>query len=454
MENERIGRSLQLHVLVYLTAFVLQIALARWAVDKAAFGNYAFHLSLAQSIAILAGLGVPTAALRFVSRHLAHRQGEKARRLAKKAYTLAGLGWLSAAGGLVLFAFTLKGPGFIGLCWAAVMIPLFGLRFMNESMAKTQHRPGMTLVPGGILQPLLMLGICAGLSASRENSLSANQLLLVATIALLVSASGQMLWLIRAKIRYPSANRKHPGSEDPPRDFTTQEILRVALPMLLVTGLGIAMSQCDIIMLRWMKGDAATGEYFVAVRLSWTTVLPLVSVNLFAAATYASLWELKAIEDMRVKARLYSRFICLGTLPVAFVMVVGGNMVLAWHGSEYLAAYIPLVILVLGQCVNASVGSTGLLLSMTGYQDIVARIFAPCALVNIIANACLIPSMGPTGAAIATASSLVIWNVLLLRIIWQKLKLDTSWLNLLPGHMGRFEGQVPDYENASSEPSV
>ena len=62
--------------------------------------------------------------------------------------------------------------------------------------------------------------------------------------------------------------------------------------------------------------------------------------------------------------------------------------------------------------------------------------------------------MGPTGAAIATASSLVIWNILLVRIIWKKLKLDTSWLNLLPGHMGRFEGQVPDYENASPEGSA
>jgi O-antigen/teichoic acid export membrane protein len=444
MEKDRIGRSLQLHVLVYLTAFGLQIALARWATDKAAFGNYAFHLSLAQSLAILAGLGVPTAALRFISRHLAHRQGEQARQLAKRAYKVASLGWITAAAGLVGVAFLMQGAVSVGLISASMMIPLFGLRFMNESMAKTQHRPGLTLLPGGVIQPLFMLGACALISGLQANSLEASQLLLVATAALCICSIGQLIWLARSKIRYPSSDRM-PASDEPPHTFTTREMLRVALPMLLVSGLGIAMSQCDIIMLRLLKGDAATGEYFVAVRLSWITVLPLISVNLFAAATYAGLWELKAIEEMRIKAQQYSRFIFYGTIPIVLVLIAAGNIILSWHGSAYLAAYTPLVILVVGQCVNASVGSTGLLLSMTGHQDIVAKIFAPCAILNVIANACLIPPFGPTGAAIATALSLAIWNLSLIWVIWRKLKLDTSWWILWPGRMNHFNGQVPKY---------
>jgi O-antigen/teichoic acid export membrane protein len=444
-ENQNIGWSLFLHVMAVALAFVVQIALARWAESSAVFGNYAFHVSLAQSLAILAGLGVPPAALRFISRHLAHRQGDQARRLAGRAYLLIGMSDIVMMGLLCAAAWLIQGEVSRGILWAAIMIPLFGMRFMNETWAQSQHRTFMTLVPGGIVQPVLILFGCLVFFGMKQGVLQPNQLLAVSCSAMVLCAGGQALWLNLSRIRFGSDESPIADNLDVPGRFTIRQLLRVSLPMLIVSGLGIAMSQCDVLMLRWLSGDAATGQYVVAVRISWITVIPLISVNLLAAPAYASLWELKSIAAMRRKARSYAQFIILGTLPIAVCLLLFGKLILGWHGPDYLVGYLPLAILVLGQIVNSAVGSTALLLGMTGYQDVVAKVFAPCAILNIVVNALLIPRWGPTGAAIATAMSLSLWNLALVWVIWKKLKLDTSWLVLLPGRMQHFDGQEPDY---------
>jgi O-antigen/teichoic acid export membrane protein len=85
-------------------------------------------------------------------------------------------------------------------------------------------------------------------------------------------------------------------------------------------------------------------------------------------------------------------------------------------GQEYAPAYLPLVILCLGQLINSSMGSVGLILNMAGLERFTARGVAIAAIASVLLNSALIPFFGPAGAAIATSTSLIIWNVLL--FIW------------------------------------
>lgn len=445
-QQKQIGWSMFLHVLHFALAATLQLMLARWAVDSAVFGVYVFYFSLAQILAILADLGIPSAALRFISRHLAFGQIDRARRLVRRSYGMV-LSSATLLGILLVAGVWLIRGGVSNLVWVtAILIPVFGLRFMNEAWAKSQHRTTLTLLPGGVLHPMLVMVGCLGLFGLNFGTVEAISLLLVAGCVVAVCSLVQAVWLARTDVHCPEKNHCPDDELEPPNDFSFRELLRVSLPMLLVAGLGIAMSQTDVIMLKWLASDAETGEYAVAVRISWLTMLPLMAVNLLAAPTYASLWELRDIGGMRDKGREYSVFILLGTIPILLILLAAGKTILGWHGAEYVVSYIPLVIMLGGQLVNSGVGSTALLLNMTGHQDIVAMIFAPCAILNVIANAILIPSLGATGAAIATSVCLSIWNLALVVIIWKTLKLDTSWLNLLPGAKKRFVGQMPVFE--------
>jgi O-antigen/teichoic acid export membrane protein len=75
-----------------------------------------------------------------------------------------------------------------------------------------------------------------------------------------------------------------------------------------------------------------------------------------------------------------------------------------------------LVILCVGQLVNASIGSVGSLLNMTGHERDTMMSVIVGASVNVVLNLVLTPQFGPIGAAIATTVTLIVWNL----IMWHK----------------------------------
>jgi O-antigen/teichoic acid export membrane protein len=87
-------------------------------------------------------------------------------------------------------------------------------------------------------------------------------------------------------------------------------------------------------------------------------------------------------------------------------------------GAEYESAYVPLVILCVGQLVNASMGSVGALLNMTGHERDTTKSILVAAVVNVALNLSLVPHWGIIGAAVATASTLTVWNL----IMWHKVR--------------------------------
>ena len=97
-------------------------------------------------------------------------------------------------------------------------------------------------------------------------------------------------------------------------------------------------------------------------------------------------------------------------------------------GDEFVVARWALVALVLGQLVNVGAGSVGYLLIMTGHQIPCARVFFASAVVNVILNAIAIPRFGILGAAIATAFSMMLWNVWLHRLVVKHLNVRPSIL--------------------------
>jgi O-antigen/teichoic acid export membrane protein len=66
---------------------------------------------------------------------------------------------------------------------------------------------------------------------------------------------------------------------------------------------------------------------------------------------------------------------------------------------------------------------------MTGYQKYTFIGVAVSAILNIILNAALIPQWGAEGAAMATAISTVVWNILLVSFVQKKLNIKMNPLS-------------------------
>ncbi|HMG66755.1 MAG TPA: polysaccharide biosynthesis C-terminal domain-containing protein, partial [Chitinophagaceae bacterium] len=82
-----------------------------------------------------------------------------------------------------------------------------------------------------------------------------------------------------------------------------------------------------------------------------------------------------------------------------------------------------LAILCIGQLINVLCGSVGTVLIMTGHQKFSVYALVVSTVVNIILNILLTPRYGVVGTAIATAGSLMMWNLLMYWFVRKKVKI-------------------------------
>jgi len=75
-------------------------------------------------------------------------------------------------------------------------------------------------------------------------------------------------------------------------------------------------------------------------------------------------------------------------------------------------------------------GSVGALLNMTGHERDTLRGVAIAAVANVVLGLALIPLFGLEGAALATAATLIIWNLLLRQAVWGRIRIETMAFSL------------------------
>jgi O-antigen/teichoic acid export membrane protein len=91
----------------------------------------------------------------------------------------------------------------------------------------------------------------------------------------------------------------------------------------------------------------------------------------------------------------------------------GGDILVMLFGAAYKEAYIPLMILCIGQLFNVCIGSVGLVLNMTGNERHTLRSLFISLSTSIFLFYLLIPKFDAVGAALSVSISLVLWNILM-----------------------------------------
>ena len=120
---------------------------------------------------------------------------------------------------------------------------------------------------------------------------------------------------------------------------------------------------------------------------------------------------------------------------------LAGQNILHIFGQEFIAGWLPLVILAGGQLVNAGTGGIAYILIMSGHQY--HKLFGDLLLVilNILLNIYLIPRWGLVGAAVATSISMASVNILRAFQVYVMLKTHAyNWLYLKPIGAGLLAG--------------
>ena len=190
------------------------------------------------------------------------------------------------------------------------------------------------------------------------------------------------------------------------------------------------MNRLDVLVLGALGGADQVGPYYVAVQLAGIALYGLNAVNTILAPLTTQHY---AAGDSGVLSRLVQRAatITFGVTTIcAVALATSGYWILARFGPGFTQGYMPLLVLLGGQCVNAAVGPVGYLMTMTSFERQAPVIFGVGAFFNLLLSVFLVPRYGMLGAAWAATAGTVIWNVVALIFVRQRLDINPTILPL------------------------
>ena len=163
--------------------------------------------------------------------------------------------------------------------------------------------------------------------------------------------------------------------------------------------------------------------YSAAAATSGLVTFPLFAVNALSAPKFAALHAQQRQLELQALVTNVTRWTFWPSLAIALALVAFGSIVLRLFGPGFEQGYATLLILTLGQLVNAFTGPVGSLLNMTGHQVVTARVLSTSAIFGVAFGLAFTRIWGSVGTAIAFSGAMVLWNAWLAIFAIRKLAL-------------------------------
>ncbi len=387
--------------------FLSTVLLAR-LLGAERYGVYAYALSLVTLLALPAHAGLPDLILRETAKGLSQQRLD----LVKGAWWWAGrvvavISFLVVGiGGPILVAWHggLKSPTGQTMAWALALVPLMALGNLRGAALRGLQRVVLGQLPEFLLRPGLFLLFVGGAALVWGGALSPPvAMILQATASFLAFVAGAwLLW------RYtPTAVRQAQPAVDA-RGWLSSSVV-----FALLAGYGVVNQQASTVILGLFEAPDAVGRFRVAVQVATLAASGLNAINLVVAPRFADLWaQGQKARLQRLVTRSAQVMLAVNLAVGATFLLVGRSFFRLVFGPEFVEAFVPLLILLVGHLVDSAAGPAGTLLNMTGHEKNTLRAMAWASGLNIAANLALVPFLGMTGSAAATALSMATWKTL------------------------------------------
>jgi O-antigen/teichoic acid export membrane protein len=394
--------------------FVLLFVLAR-VMGLFQFGVASTALALLNVLVIPAALGCDTAAIRYIALHRAQAAqlgavtAWLARRVIAASAAVAALDLAAAGVELHMGHHTLA----VAIALLAPCLPTYALMRFDEgwlrgsgSIVRAQLCSNLVL-PGAMIAAVLVVWVATG------GRLTAGAVLLLRA-AVGLGAFAVTAWFVRGALRRIGA-----GAESSSAGRIPADARRVVLGLAGAAFVAMAATQVDILAVSAIAGARTGGVYSAAARVALAMNLAVVSVNFGLAPRAARLaGDRDRLQTLVGQAATFSAAIMtLGCLA----LMVAAPVVMAAFGPAFAGGATPLRILLAGQIVNGICGPVGTVLNMSGRQHYTLWTQAGALALQLTLLVTLIPAVGITGAAVATATANAAWNVGLAVVVRREL---------------------------------
>lgn len=382
--------------------FLTQIAIARIA-GAHEYGLYTLALTWANTLAIPAGLGLSAMVIRFIPAYLATNDLGNLKGLLRfsRNLTISASIFVAAAAAFAVWLHTGSAPT-TAVLLALALIPLIASNMLQAEILRASRRLYASRLVPNVVQPLAVLFIV--LFFWWNGSMSGTIALLCTLVGLAITAA------IQALFTYTTFR--------PVQKYSKLSSLRrlwlgVSLQLLWVKLAQLILNNSDIILVGIFLGPLQAGIYGAAIKAATLTSIVSQAVNLAVPPEIARLIALDNWHAVEIKLRYSAKFAFPASTIFAGTLSLLSSQIMGIFGQAFEAGASALIILAGGRMVTAWTGTVGSLLNVTGHQKITIIVYSVAAIIQLILLIVLIPSCGIVGAALASTSAMIFWNVAL-----------------------------------------
>ncbi|HEY3520621.1 MAG TPA: oligosaccharide flippase family protein [Rhodanobacteraceae bacterium] len=404
-------------------SLIVNVVLAR-LVGKTEYGVYTLVFSWMSVLSVFALLGQSSSVVRFVPTYIHRQEWGTLRGLRRGASAIVLLASIviMLIGAFIVFALRRRlGSNLeLTLLVGFLLLPLVTQLGLNGAFFRGFKRAVRSGAYDNVVRPLVLVGLVLVLVLALGWRLTAPGVMAASVVATLVTLVGSEWRLTRV---WPAAARGAQPSYDVPAWF------KLGRQLFFLAAMGIANNRADVLILGALAGAVVVGPYYAAVRLAALAVYGLSAVNTILAPMIAESYVAGEHDKMAKMVHHAAKLTFVVTMAVALPLAIAGHWILGLFGKGFAeAAYVPLLIILLGQCINATAGPVGFLMTMTRYEREAPWFTGGAALLNVLLSLALIPPFGLIGAAIATAFSTIAWNLTALVFVRRKLGVNPTIL--------------------------
>jgi len=407
-------------VIVFVTTIVLTRILG--ASD---FGLYSLGLVVLQFGAVIALFGLNNGALKYVSAYLALNDKERVKGAIIQAVSFPLIFGIIL--GIVAYFYSsfiaefFNKPGLESVIKIfAFGIPFFALMQSAESVTRGFKTAKYKVLGEKILKPslnfvLILLLYFLGLR------------LLGVVWAFVIAVFFTVLFLFWGiKKVFPEISFK----KVVPR-FETKKLLSTSFSLMFVWVILFLLQWTDISMLGYFLNSDKVGIYQVAIRVSLLMMMSLSALGSIFTPIISTLYHKGGKQKLASTFKTVTRWGLSLTLLVFLILTISSGEIMRIFGSSFVLGTSSLIILCLGQLVHVGAGASGVMLTMTGREKLESLNVLGILILNVILNLTLIPKFGILGAAIATAVSLILLNIIRVLEVYIFLKMHSFDIKFL-----------------------
>ena len=209
-----------------------------------------------------------------------------------------------------------------------------------------------------------------------------------------------------------------------------REVVSFSLPFLPLMFVRQVGNRLEVYLLGFLGSPEDVGIFGAAASTALLTTFGLQAVVSIYSAISAELHAKNNLAQLEYVLQLASRWSTAVSIPAIIVIVMFNNDILNFFGEEFSTGSTVLIVLAVGQLINAATGPVGITLNMAGYSRLGLVNNVMALILNVVVDWWLILKWGILGAAIGSTMVMIILNLAVMLEVSILLKIRSYGHNL------------------------